>query len=229
MDRFFQGTSISNIGGAFLLKEQIDFDLWGQVINTCIEQNDSIRLRLKLIDEKPVQYVSEHKNRVFKLIDFTGKTKEEQDFWMNENMRTPFDIIDSDLFEIYFIKSWDGEQGNSFRIHHIIGDAWTISLLATQTMENYKRLKEGSFIDGERKPSYLDYMKSEQDYLNSPKFLIDREYWSERFKDKPNLISIKLKDKDYYSSNANCKTYFVEGKQADAIRQYCEENATSPA
>src|SRR5665647_798260 len=106
MDRFFQGTSISNIGGAFLLKEQIDFDLWGQVINTCIEQNDSIRLRLKLIDEKPVQYVSEHKNRVFKLIDFTGKTKEEQDFWMNENMRTPFDIIDSDLFEIYFIKSW---------------------------------------------------------------------------------------------------------------------------
>lgn len=228
-DRFFQGTSISNIGGTLLIKEQIDFDLWGQVINTCIEQNDSIRLRLKLIDEKPVQYVSEHKNRVFKLIDFTGKTKEEQDFWMNENMRTPFDIIDSDLFEICFIKSWDGKQGSSLRIHHIIGDAWTISLLSTQTMENYKRLKEGSFIDGERKPSYLDYMKSEQDYLNSPKFLIDREYWSERFKDKPNLISIKLKDKDYYSSNANRKTYFVEGKQADSIRQYCEENTTSPA
>lgn len=228
-ERFFQGTSINNIGGTLLLKEELDFNLWGQAINNFIECNDSVRLHIIIKDEKPVQYLSEYKRRVFKSIDFTGKTKEEQDLWINEKMKTPFDLIDSDLFEFYLIKSWDGEQGYYIKFHHIIGDAWTISLLGTQTMENYKKLKEGINHADEMKPSYLDYLKSEQDYFSSSKYLNDREYWSEKFKDKPNLISIKLKNKDYYSSIANRKTYVIDGKQAELIRLFCEEKSTSPA
>ncbi|MBR0599278.1 non-ribosomal peptide synthetase [Sinanaerobacter chloroacetimidivorans] len=228
-ERFFQGTSISNIGGTLLLKEELDFKLWEQAINQFIESNDSIRLQIKVIGEKPVQYVSEYQKRTFGIIDFCGKTKEEQDFWLLNKMKTPFNLIDSDLFEFYLMKSWDGEQGYYVKFHHIIGDAWTISLLGTQTMENYKNLKEGNGNAADRKPSYLDYLKSEKDYLNSSKYRIDGEYWSEKFPQKPNPTSIKLKTKDYYSSNAGRKTYIVDGKEAAIIRQFCEEHALSPA
>ena len=43
-DKFYEYTSISNLGGTLLIKEKVDFDLLNKSINLFIEQNDGIRL-----------------------------------------------------------------------------------------------------------------------------------------------------------------------------------------
>jgi len=228
-ERFFQGTPINNIGGTLLLKKELDFGLWGKTIEQFIEENDSIRFHIKTVDGKPVQYVSGYQRKAFPILDFTGKTKEEQDDLLNQIMRTPFQLIDSDLFKFYLMKSWDGEHGYFCVLHHMIADAWTISLLGTQSMENYKKLTEGALAPPEKKPSYLEYIETEQEYLGSPKYLSDREYWLDKFRDKPDPVAIKSRIKDHYSSAANRKTYLIEGAPAGAIRRFCAEKSTSPA
>lgn len=228
-EQFFQGTSINNIGGALLLQQELDFELWQEAIFQFIESNDSIRLRVRLMDGKPVQYLSDYKRSSLQVIDFSGKTKDEQDNLLSQLMKTPFKLMDSDLYKFYLIKSWDGEQGYYCIFHHLICDAWTISLLGTQTMENYKWLKEGDRDHYDAQPSYLEYIATELDYMNSAKYQSDREYWLNKFKDKPNPVAIKAREKDYYSSESSRKTYLVEGEQADSIRRFCKEKSTSPA
>jgi hypothetical protein len=83
-------------------------------------------------------------------------------------------------------------------------------------LEYYTSIKEGLDINIEAKPSYLKYVKSEQEYLNSPKYIKDREYWLEKFKDKPSLVSIKLKNNEHYNSRAKRMTFTLGGEQSDA-------------
>ncbi len=228
-ERFFQGTSINNIGGTLLLKEELDFTLWEEAIHLFIESNDSIRLHIKTIEGNPVQYLSPYQRKPFPVMDFTDKTKQEQGEQFDQLMKIPFQLSeDQDLFRFYLVKTWNGEQGYYIVFHHTVADAWTISLLGTQTMENYKRLKEGDGNLHQERPSYLEHIKTEQDYLNSSKFLSDQEYWLGKFKDKPKPVSIKTKI-DYCSSKANRKTYLIDGKEAEKIRSFCAEKSTSPA
>lgn len=228
-EKFFGGTSIGNIGGTLLLKEEINIEIWQKAINKLIEVNDAIRLRINLKDGKPIQYLSNHKNKVFNIVDFAGKTKEEQDAWISEKMQTPFELLKSDLFEVFILKSWNGEQGYYFKLHHIIADAWTVSLIGTETLEYYRKLMKGESIENEVKPSYLDFIKTEQEYLSSSRFLKDKEYWKEKFEERPNLVSIKLKNIDNPNTKAKRMTFIIEGEDARAIRFFCKDNKISPA
>ncbi|MHB8072532.1 non-ribosomal peptide synthetase family protein [Desulfosporosinus fructosivorans] len=228
-ERFFEGTSIGTIGGTLLINEDLDFELWEKAINKFLEKNDSVRLRIKVIDGQPVQYLMDYQYNKLEFVDLTGKTKDEQDSWISNKMEIPFEKADSDLFEFVMLKAWNGEHGYFIKFHHAIADGWTISLLGTQTMEYYRQIKDFTALSDEAKPSYIEYIKSEQEYLNSAKSQKDREYWLNKFKDRPNISAIKIRNKDFYSSKANRLTFKVDGEEAIDLRNYCKKYSTSPA
>lgn len=59
-DKFYQSTTISNVGGTLLFKEQVDLDILENAINLFIKKNDAMRLSLKIIDGVPYQYVKDY-------------------------------------------------------------------------------------------------------------------------------------------------------------------------
>ncbi|MDF2544191.1 MAG: thioester reductase [Herbinix sp.] len=228
-ERFYQGTSIGNIGGTLLLKEELDFKLWEKAINNFIELNDACRIRIKIVSGEPFQYIADYNYIVLDYVDFTGKTKEDQDKWLSDKMRKPLDLIESNLCEFVMIKSYNGDQGYYVKMHHIVGDGWTISLLGTQTMKYYRWLtskEDNSFQD---MPSYITYAMKEQEYLTSPKYCKDKEYWLAKFSKRPQLAGIKLRENRAYHISADRKTFYLKGKEAEELRSFCRENALSPA
>ena len=44
-------------------------------------------------------------------------------------------------------------------------------------------------IEDDNTPSYIDYIKSEQNYLHSEKLKKDSAYWEEVFNESPSLVS----------------------------------------
>ena len=59
-DKFCQATTISNVGGTLLFKEQVDLDILENAINLFIKKNDAMRLCIKIIDGTPHQYVKSY-------------------------------------------------------------------------------------------------------------------------------------------------------------------------
>lgn len=221
-------TPIGCIGGTIFFHEEVDVKVLEKAINKLIEVNDSIRIHIKMMDFNPVQYVSSYSFRNFKMVDFYGESKEEQEKWVNKNMRTPFNLYEEDLFEVVIIRAFDGEIGFYLKIHHIIADAWTMALIGSQVMEYYKVLMEGGELSSKFKPSYIEYVISENNYLTSSKYEKDKEYWDEKFQYKPTFSSMKTRDKAFYSSLANRKTFIINEENLDKIKKFCRENLLSP-
>lgn len=228
-EQFYKDTSIANIGGALFLKEKIDFDIWEQCINKLIERNDSLRIRIVKTDNGPRQFIETYKYQKLEHVDFTGKLRKEQDTWLTNRLQIPFDIYGERLYTFISIKAWDGWNGGFLKFHHMLGDGWTIGLLSTQIMEEYARRTGKANGADSLQYSYLDFIESEQEYINSAKYQKDRHYWLEKFKHKPELVSLKPKNGFYYSSEAKRLTYTIEAQEAELIRNYCKVFSTSPA
>ncbi|AET69202.1 amino acid adenylation enzyme/thioester reductase family protein [Desulfosporosinus orientis DSM 765] len=228
-EQFFKGTSIANIGGALYLKEETDFAVWEQCINKLIERNDSLRIRIVETNSGPKQWIEPYRYQRIEQVDFTGKLRKEQETWLTNRLQIPFEVYAEPLYTFISIKAWDGYSGVFLKIHHMLGDGWTIGLLSTQIMAEYARRTGKANDPDSLEYSYLDFIKSEQEYLHSGKYEKDREYWLEKFKLKPELMAVKPKNSLYYSAEAKRLTYAIEAEEAGMIRDYCKAYSTSPA
>ena len=228
-EKFFQGTPIGNIGGTMLVNEELDFEILEKATNYFIETNDSIRLKVRMEDGKPLQYVDKHKYRRLEFIDFSKRRKDEENNWVAQQMQKPIEMYENDLFEVILMKSSEGLCGGFMKIHHLVGDGWTFGLLCTQIMDYYSKMKNDMYFKNESpNPSYIEYILKEQEYINSSKYLKDKQFWLEKFKEKPELVSLKPRDKGV-RSNANRVTCIIDGEAAELINHYCKVRSTSPA
>ena len=65
------------------------------------------------------------------------------------------------------------------------------------------------------------------DYLNSNKFIKDKEYWEENFKSSFDLASLStcnLNTNSHCNCDANRKVFVLKKRQVKAIENYCKKN-----
>ena len=55
------GTSMWNNAGTLKIRGRLDFDLLDKAIQLFLEANESLRLRICLVDGQPMQYVAAHR------------------------------------------------------------------------------------------------------------------------------------------------------------------------
>lgn len=138
-DKFYQSTTISNVGGTLLFKEQVDLDILENAINLFIKKNDAMRLSLKIIDGVPYQYVKDYTPIKIERFFFDSSTelkRKEKEF-----INIPLSLEKSFLYEFRLVKLSNGFGGFNVTLHHIICDAWSMSLLINQIVTLYSNLK----------------------------------------------------------------------------------------
>ena len=60
MDQVNPGTNLNNIGGPVLINDSVNVPLLEKALNLYIEKNEATRLRIKLVDSSPMQYVADY-------------------------------------------------------------------------------------------------------------------------------------------------------------------------
>jgi hypothetical protein len=71
--------------------------------------------------------------------------------------------------------------------------------------------------------SYIDYIKSEEEYLESEKYQKDKKYWEERFEVIPEVAKIpgsKENKEDVYNIEAKRRMYNVEKAFIEDRKEY---------
>ncbi len=224
LEKTFPNTSMNIVAGTLRLKTQVDFSLLGKAIQLVIQNNDAMRLRIIEKNGQPQQYIAEFNPKEIDFYDFSQKNGLDNLFtWDEAQTKIPFRLIDSDLFYFALIKISDHDGGVYIKTHHLISDAWSMSIVADQIMQYYSELQSSALIDNNN-PSYMDILDREDIYFNSDRVQIDQEYWAEKFLKYPEPVRLKLQNSNHISTKAKRKTLVTPLKLSNKIQQYCREN-----
>lgn len=232
-DRMYPNTSISNVAGTLRIKEAVDIDLSDKAINLFIKNNDGMRLRICMDDEgRPRQYVSEYEYKKIEFKDFSSfddPIKAMQEWDIKETLK-PFVLLDSDLYRFIIIKINDNNSGFFFNFHHIITDAWSLSIIKNRIVSDYMNLKKGTYEEDINQivPSYISYIENEQIYKNTNRYQKDKMFWEQQFAKPPEATVLKTRNSNQTSIKSKRKTFIAPKKFTNKLKTYCEENKITP-
>lgn len=225
VDMANSNTPINVIVGIINIKNKFSVEACDIAINKFIEENEGVRLRLKLHNNEPVQYVSEYKYTKIVDVDLSKESEGKIDEFLSVNALCPFSLINSNLYDFKIVRTGDDSGFIFIKLHHMVCDAWSYSNLGKQIMENYEKIVNGAQIVDSDIPSYIDFIEAELDYTKSEKYTRDKEFFEGYLKDLKSPIS--LKEKVSNTTSALRRSFILSDEQNNKINSFCKENKVS--
>lgn len=210
----YAGGSISNVCGSIVIKGEKDVSVLTNAVKELYHLNDALRIRITETDGVPFQTVSDYKEQQINVLHFTDK--EELNYYAEKYAKEPIDFYGA-LCEINVVLL-NGGYGLLVKLHHIISDAWTLSLIGTQ----FNALANGEIPEAY---SYIDYIPAEQEYFNGKRYPKDKEYYIEQYKKCDDITYIR--DKQVKSYVSNRKHFLIDEEKTAKIQNYANEHKTS--
>ncbi len=214
---FYKNTSVCNIGGYFLFDCEINLKKLSTAVNNVISRNNSLRIRINQQSSSVYQYISEYEFEEIPILYMDSDSFNNQ---LEKIMREPMSI-GGKLYDFRII-SVNDRIGVFIKLHHIICDAWGISLLCDFIVKEY-------FHEEYESVPYVKYVENEQEYLNSRKYIKDEEFWSSKFEDLSGSNSLISGKSDEFDISAERTTFELSDKMSKKIDSFCEINNVSPA
>ena len=226
-EQYYKGSSVNNICGYAIIEEQIDLDKLKKAIQIVCQKHDNFWLQLKIEDGEVKQFLSERKE--VEIVSINVANPDELEEKIQEIVKIPFKLEESELFKFYIYKFENGQGGYMPKVHHLIGDGWTMALISNEIIKTYSQLKQNQDTDEMPIYSYIDYMKSEQEYLESEKYQKDKKYWEDKFTQIPEVATIPGSKINGDESNpeGNREKYKLDLTLVENIKKYCKENKIS--
>ena len=224
---FYNGSNINNICGTINLFEPLNFAELKQALHLIVSENDNFHTQFLLKDGSVYQTFKDDIDYEIEIVEI--KTKEDLKKLEEKMMSHIFDILNSSLFEIKIFKYPNNTGGVIVNIHHLISDSWTLGLIAKNIVSKYYSIHNKIPIEL-KKNSYINYINSENKYLNSSKFEKDREFWQEYLKNRPDTITIpsfKEQKNDDFSYKANREIYTVDKNLVKLMNHFCRNYKVS--
>lgn len=214
-----------NIGGTVTISGAIDLIALKQAIASVYWMNDALRLRFLEKENEILQYMSDE-NFSVELVDFSCREEPERAFsdWCKEQASKPFCMTNERLCYFAVFRIHADSMGYFIKIHHILADGWSIKLLTDQVKTAYEQLIHGEKLSVENKPSYLDCVKWEEQYLTSEECGAAGAYWTRKLNNLPEQIHQRGKIGD---TSGNRKTFIIEESKQRKIQEYLKVNHLS--
>lgn len=225
LQRFYEGTSVSNNCGAIFFEKKCDHKLLNQAINKLIELQSGMRLRFREENGHPVQYIVDYLPEEFSSEFFECKAA--FDAYAHKYALTPFNLIDGPMYR-FVIFDLDNKSGVLLCANHLISDAWAISIIASTVYDWYNALESGEVLE-EKKHDYLSFVESERKYLHSLRYEKDKAYWAELYSSRPEICSIKPNSAAVIFPSAKRYTTTLSAEVSASINRFYSENNISQA
>ncbi len=228
IEKFYSNTTFVNLSFIVELKECVDYFLLNKAINLVIKNNDAMRTRIVENGKEPQQYFSEYIEKQFEFLDFgDSNSRSELSCWEKKRSREHFELLDSDLYDFVMIRISDHEGAFFGKVHHIVADAWSITNLVSQILQNYCKLRDKEEVALIERPSYKDYIQNEMNFYNSERYQKHRAFWNEFFSDSPEFTLFNNKVVPNPTA-AERQTFILPSDLTSVIKEFCSMENTSP-
>lgn len=208
------GGTISVICGSILIQGQKSIENIKQVISKMYQQNQILRMQISEIEGIPYQYEVSGIPTDIEVLTFDNKKL--FDDYAQTYAKIPMNLY-GNLSEFKIIQI-GMQYGLLVKMHHIIGDAWALTLLA----EQFNTLMQGESIESFE---YTEYVREEERYCRGNGYKKDIEYFKEQFCKCEEVLF--LSDKMSSERKAKRKTVTIDEEFTKQILWYCREKDTS--
>ena len=137
-EQFYKGENINNICATLTIKEKVNISKLCDAINFFIRSNKSFGIKIKVINGEPKQYFSALHDTPFKVIELNDY--KDVKHLAEKTTQEIFNIETDNLFKFKVFHLKNNYGGFVVMLHHLIGDAATMSLVAKQIMDFYSNL-----------------------------------------------------------------------------------------
>lgn len=210
--------TLNSIFTVMKLPKDTDVKILDKTLNKIREINDSVRLRFIVDDNSEIsQYIEDYKYIPSRIIECNSEDISE----VIENEKTDFLSIDGKVNELAIIKT----PFNCFvlyKSHHILSDGWGMTKVADQIKEIYLMFENGDDFSNYHKPSYLDFISRTQEYINSAKFVKDKEFWHDLVRNIEPCTFFKNINND--DKSAKRIEHEIPASLSRRIEEFCTEN-----
>ena len=180
------GAKAYQINGAVQINGNIEADLFINAFEEVVKRHEILRTHFQTNDSGVLQqFITpwEQFNIAFSNMDFSETSNpyfEIEQFIENENEQV-FDLTNGPLFKAALLQTSETHFVFYLSLHHIISDGWSLEVLSAEVLNNYKNLLAGNenaesplLIQFKDYVSWLENRSSENDYLKSEKYWLDK-------------------------------------------------------
>lgn len=210
----YAGGAIAVICGSMVVKGRMDTAALENAVNAVYQYNEALRIRIVKTEQGVRQTVSDFTRHTVEIMHF--KNKEDLDLYAKDYAKKPIELSGT-LCKIKIVCLCDG-YGILIKLHHLIGDAWTLALICSQFNSFLKKEKITAY-------SYRNYVNKEQCYLQSAQYTKDRDFFLKRFEVCEDVTY--LSEKQSKSFSAERSTFTLDADQSKRLRTYADNNHVS--
>jgi len=184
-----------NMFGVLRLNGAVEHAVLAQSFDEIIKRHEILRSSFHIEDNRPAMRISESNSFQLKLVDFSHLQIDETNAIVRNLIEQAhqhvFDLSQPGLIQASLVKLSDIKYLLLFSTHHIISDAWSLSLLIRELSHFYQFIKSGHADILPRLPiQYSDYAVWQQNLSQSFDFNKSVEYWMQQLKDSENTLNL---------------------------------------
>jgi len=195
--QFEEDSTAYNIPGAVMLSGTVCKEVLGHALQEMANRHESLRTIFISINGDPFQRII--KDFIFSveeidLRSLDNETREEKAREIyTQHANQAFKLEKGPLFQYKLIRLQEESYLLMSNVHHIISDGWSQGIIHSEILEFYNAFIKGTGIDlPALKLQYKDYTYWHNRLIGQGSFNVSRQYWSEKFKDRPNGIELPL-------------------------------------
>lgn len=220
-----------NIGGTLILSGKINYKYLNKAIQYLINENDAFRITINN-ELSSKQKLLKKINFNLEFIDFSKETmpKDTAHQWLTHCFQQPFTFDkNSLLWHFALIKESNDRHYLMTKYHHLIADGWSTTVVITRLAEIYNALLNKKRIKQKPTPSYFDFIKKEQAYLNSNTYQLDNIFWKKTLPSAPKLLIPRRYPLSFNTllPKAHNHRLIISRAQLDSINQFSSENKST--
>jgi len=212
-----QNVPLYNVVFTFEFDGEINVSHFQNAFNILVDKSDAMRTVLSTIEDIPQRNVHDSISSDVEILDFSNDNKPIEKFgnWIDERMKKNFDLSKC-LFDSVLIKISTEKYIWYFNQHHLICDAWSVSVQYKLFTEIYGRLESGENANDFQVSQFQDYVGYEKtNRLKLRDSSVDT-YWEEKLKSIP-------KPPKLYGKSVHKKTTFSKRISIDIGKKKTEK------
>ncbi|MFF7971978.1 amino acid adenylation domain-containing protein [Streptomyces sp. NPDC007905] len=185
--------AIYNIAEYVDIRGPLDRAAFTEALHRVLGEAEALRATFHEHDGEPVQSVRPAPPAQVRTVDVSAEPDPEAAAldWMLSDARTAVDPARDPLY-LFALIDLGGERLQwYYRVHHLVLDGFSGGLIATRAAEVYRELTGGQDPAPRRAlGSLTELVAADAAYRGSDRFAADREYWLDRFGDRPEPASL---------------------------------------
>ncbi|TYB50611.1 hypothetical protein FXF51_55535, partial [Nonomuraea sp. PA05] len=184
--RLDPGNPVYNAADRIDIHGPLRVDTFERALERCLAEAEPLRLRFT---DEPAQYLPEYDSLrgCLTVVDLRGEPDPETAAreWMAADLRTPVDVVTGRLSRHALLRLTGEHHVWYLRAHHILIDAYALSMLVSRTAGIYTALADGLTPGAGPFGSMAPVLAEEEAYRASGRYARDRAYWLDRLGGAP--------------------------------------------